>query len=60
MQYVKLNSMIKNFEKREVVVLNLFNLMLKTYGKLFLKICGNPVHKHLFQRKKEPKGPTHF
>jgi len=36
--------MIKNFEKlREVTVLNFFNLVLKKYGKWYLKMCGNPV-----------------
>jgi len=35
--------MIKNFEKcREAVVLNFLNLVLKKYGKWFLKMRGNP------------------
>jgi len=39
----KLSFMIKKLGKwREVVVLN-FNLVLKKYGKWFLKLCGNPV-----------------
>jgi len=35
--------MISNFEKlREVMAWNFFNLVLTTYGKWFLKMCGNP------------------
>jgi len=44
MQCVKLSFMIKNFEKcREAVVLNFLNLVLKKYGKWFIKMRGNPV-----------------
>ena len=43
LQCVKLSFMIKNFEKcREAVVLNFLNLVLKKYGKWFLKMHGNP------------------
>jgi len=43
-QCAKLSFMIKNFEKwREVMVLNFSNLVLKKYGKWFLKMRGNPV-----------------
>jgi len=36
--------MIKNFEKKEVMVLNFWNLVLKKYGKWFLKMRGNPAN----------------
>jgi len=43
-QYAKLSFMVKNFEKRrEVMVLNFFNLALQMYGKFVSKTCGNPV-----------------
>ena len=42
-QCAKLSFMIKNFQKwRGVMVLNFFNVVLKMYGKWFLKMCGNP------------------
>jgi len=43
-QCVKLCCMIKNFKKRrEVMVLNFSNFVLKKYGKQFLKKRGNVV-----------------
>jgi len=43
LQCAKLSFMIKNLEKcREGMILNFSNLVLKRYGKWFLKTCGNP------------------
>jgi len=45
-QCVKLSFMIKNFEKwREVVVLKFFNLVLKKYGKWYLKFAFSKIMK---------------